>query len=156
MSDMPVITNEAGGMQSKVGARFDIGQFKALIRVAEVTGYGAEKYAANNWRLIDVNSHLNHGMIHILEYLAGDKSEAHLEHAAWRILSALELAIEQGTDRNPPGPQIKGGAADKSKSANCVCKVAEVGNSVIGVALRQGMTAEVEPTQIPKEQVIKE
>lgn len=109
ISDAPLDINESGGAQSKLNVRCDLLPPAAILRLAEVYAYGAEKYAENNWRLIPVESHLNHGIAHIMGYLAGDKSEPHLEHAARRLVSALELAIEQGTDRNPPGIKITGG-----------------------------------------------
>ncbi|QKQ76356.1 dATP/dGTP diphosphohydrolase domain-containing protein [Nostoc sp. TCL240-02] len=83
--------NEQGGKQCKVNFRADLLPPLALLEVAKVLKGGADKYGDNNWRSIPSNEHLNHALIHLLAYFAGDISEPNLEHAATRILFALEL-----------------------------------------------------------------
>lgn len=84
-------TNEAGGKQSKIPARCDLLPPLATLAVAQVLHGGAEKYGVNNWHSIPVESHLNHALVHVFAYLAGDRQDLHLDHAACRLLMALEL-----------------------------------------------------------------
>lgn len=88
----PTVTNDKGGKQSYTGRRMDLMPPKALLAVAEVLHHGATKYGIDNWRSIPVESHLNHAAIHIYAYLAGDRSDDHLGHAACRLLMAKELS----------------------------------------------------------------
>jgi hypothetical protein len=59
-----------------------------VIRVAKVLQFGADKYKANNWRLIPQEEHLNHALIHIVAFLAGDTQDDHLDHALCRLMMA--------------------------------------------------------------------
>jgi len=50
---------------------------------------GAEKYGERNWEKgMPVKFLLNHALAHIYEFLAGDRSEDHLGHAAANLLMA--------------------------------------------------------------------
>ena len=89
------VVNERGGKQSKVEYRFDLLPPQALAAVAKVLKEGAVKYGENNWHNIDSGDHLNHALIHIYADLAGDNQDDHLEHAACRILMALEMRIRE-------------------------------------------------------------
>jgi hypothetical protein len=50
-----------------------------------------EKYAPRNWMKISVDSHLNHLLMHVFAYLAGDRQEEHLTHALARAAMAVEI-----------------------------------------------------------------
>ena len=63
-------------------------QAKRLLAIAKVLKEGAEKYEANNWRLIPQEEHLNHAIIHWLAYTIGDESDDHLAHFVTRIMMA--------------------------------------------------------------------
>jgi len=91
----PVATNSKGGKQSTVQFRCDLLPPLAVLEVAKVLKQGAEKYAINNWKLIDVNDHINHAMIHAFAFLNGDTSDDHLSHAACRMLMALQMKLEE-------------------------------------------------------------
>lgn len=88
--DAPAETNAAGGRQSASPYRSDLLPPHALLAVAEVLAEGAAKYGDRNWHKIAVSDHLNHAMTHLLALQAGDGSDAHLEHAACRLLMALD------------------------------------------------------------------
>jgi len=88
--DAPTVFNEAGGGQSSTPYRCDLLPPKALLATAKVLEEGARKYAPNNWRRIPREDHLNHLLVHVLAFLAGDQSDEHLAHAACRILFAME------------------------------------------------------------------
>ena len=92
--DAPITTNEYGGSQSDVPVRFDLIDAKALFEMAKVLDHGAKKYGANNWRRIPVDDHLNHLLMHVYAYLAGDRSDDHLSHALCRATFALGVKLE--------------------------------------------------------------
>lgn len=93
--DAPREVNERGGSQSHIPARFDLVDGKAMFAMAQVLHQGAEKYGANNWRLIPVEDHLNHLMMHIYAYLSGDRSDEHLSHIMCRAMFAQGVAFDQ-------------------------------------------------------------
>lgn len=96
--DEPITINEKGGGQSRSLYRMDLLDPKALLETAKVLKEGADKYGAENWRLIDVDDHLNHALIHIYAYLAGDKSDEHLSHVVCRALFALGVTLQTEQD----------------------------------------------------------
>lgn len=57
---------------------------------------GAVKYGEDNWRKIPAKDHLNHALTHVFAFLAGDGQDDHLEHAACRMMMALEIKITGG------------------------------------------------------------
>lgn len=85
-------TLPSGARQSATGTRYDLMPAHAVRAVAEVLDRGARKYGVNNWVPIPVDSHLNHAVNHVYLWLAGDRSEDHLTHAACRLLMAKERA----------------------------------------------------------------
>lgn len=87
--DLKTIINEHGGAQSEVYYRFDLIDTSAIFALAKVLKEGADKYGENNWRKICAGEHINHALIHIYAYLAGDKQDDHLEHAFTRLMFAL-------------------------------------------------------------------
>ena len=100
--DAPITTNEKGGQQSHVPVRFDLIDGKALFAMAKVLHEGAEKYSPGNWRNIETRDHLNHLLMHVYAYLAGDRTDDHLSHALCRATFALavELDPEAGPERD--------------------------------------------------------
>lgn len=90
----PTHTNDQGGSQSLIPVRFDLIDAKALFEMAKVLHTGAEKYGEDNWRLISINEHLNHGLMHVYAYLAGDKSDEHLSHLLCRSTFALGVSLQ--------------------------------------------------------------
>lgn len=91
--DAETTINSSGGKQSHVPVRFDLIDAKALFAMAAVLHEGAEKYGANNWRLIPVEDHLNHMIMHAYAYLAGDKTDDHLSHALCRATFACGVSL---------------------------------------------------------------
>lgn len=95
--DGQTVANEKGGLQSHVAGRFDLIPPAALKLVAECYGFGATKYAPDNWHRISKLEHLNHALSHINQHRLGDASEPHLVNATVRMTMALELAVmEEG------------------------------------------------------------
>lgn len=65
-----------------------------LLAVARTAGEGAEKYGRFNYmRGFPVYVYLDHAEMHITRYKAGDRTEPHLEHAAWNLMSAIQSAV---------------------------------------------------------------
>lgn len=96
--DAPMTTNEKGGSQSDIPVRFDLIDAKAMFEMAKVLDHGARKYGEDNWRLIDVNDHLNHLLMHTYAYLAGDRTDDHLSHILCRATFALGVTLQKDKD----------------------------------------------------------
>jgi Domain of unknown function (DUF5664) len=90
----PVVYNDKGAGQSRVDARFDLIDGKAMFAMAAVLHTGAEKYGADNWRGIDVDDHLNHLIMHAYAFLAGDRTDEHLSHIMCRAMFAQGVALQ--------------------------------------------------------------
>jgi hypothetical protein len=84
-------TNSKGGKQSKLNVRFDLLDPTAMLALGRVLKEGFDTYGKDNWKNIDVDSHLNHAMYHILMHQAKDTSEEHLHHALCRMMFAVAL-----------------------------------------------------------------
>ena len=70
--------------------RYDLVSPIGLREVARACAEGAQKYSDWNWeRGMPVNDLLNHAIAHVYQFLAGDRSEPHLGHAAWNLLAAI-------------------------------------------------------------------
>ena len=94
------------------GIRYDQGKapmgllpFRALRAVADVLGFGAQKYAPNNWAKGMDWSRIEHSLLrHFERYKAGEKADpesglSHLAHLACNALFLLEYEIGSiGTD----------------------------------------------------------
>lgn len=89
--DAPTVVNEYGGKQSAVPARVDLVPPLAIIEVGKCLQEGAAKYGEFNWTRINPRDHVNHALVHLFAWLAEDKQDDHLAHAACRILFALEM-----------------------------------------------------------------
>lgn len=94
----PVVFNEEGGGQSRTLYDFTLADPKAMFEMCKVLKEGADKYGAENWRLISIDDHLNHLLIHIYAYLAGDRSDEHLSHIMCRALFAQAVDVQSATD----------------------------------------------------------
>lgn len=89
----PVVTSPNGAKQSASPYRADLLPMSAVLDVASILKRGADKYGEDNWRGLTVEDNINHALVHLMAYQAGDKQDNHLGNAACRALFALELAI---------------------------------------------------------------
>jgi Domain of unknown function (DUF5664) len=94
--DVEMHINEKGGKQSHIPVRFDLVDGKAMFAMTHVLHEGAEKYGANNWRLIGIDDHLNHLIMHAYAYLSGDRSDEHLSHIMCRAMFAQAVELQEG------------------------------------------------------------
>jgi hypothetical protein len=70
--------------------RYDLVSPIGLREVARACAEGAAKYGDWNWENgMPVHDLLNHAIAHVYAFLSGDRSEPHLGHAAWNLLSAI-------------------------------------------------------------------
>lgn len=99
VSDGDTVTNEFGGKQSHVTARLDLIPHDNELLLGECLGFGANKYGEDNWKKIPLDDNLNHALVHIRKYLAGDREEQHLVNTLARVNFALWHAIE--SDQHP-------------------------------------------------------
>jgi len=83
------ITYDNGASESKTELRFDLIPPDEIATIAKVLGQGAVKYGDDNWKALPTWTHLNHALQHIFAYLANDKSDDHLSHAATRLIFAM-------------------------------------------------------------------
>lgn len=90
----PVVTNERGGKQSDLGARFDLLPALAIQEIAAVLHRGAEKYGENNWHLLSVEEIHNHTLGHAVAFNRTNSLED-LAHTATRAVMALEIALRE-------------------------------------------------------------
>jgi hypothetical protein len=68
--------------------RYDLITPIGLRRLAETYAEGAKKYGDHNWKKgIPASNLMTHAIKHLFLWLAGDKTEDHLAHAAWNILT---------------------------------------------------------------------
>lgn len=87
--------------------RYDLVSPIGLREVARTCAEGAAKYDDFNWEKgMPTHDLLNHAIAHIYSFLAGDRSEPHLPHAAWNLLAAIhsqELwpSLNDGNLRRP-------------------------------------------------------
>ena len=88
--DTPTQTLPNGASQSDIPYRVDLLPPHAVLSVAAILAQGAAKYGVCNWHGIPVSDHINHALMHLLAYLAGDTTDAHLHNAATRCLMAAE------------------------------------------------------------------
>lgn len=93
--DLKTVINEHGGTQSEVYYRFDLLDAKAMFEMTKVLNEGANKHGENNWRKIPVCDHLNHLLIHVFAYLAGDTTDEHLSHIMCRAMFAQAVDLER-------------------------------------------------------------
>lgn len=94
MKDGDTITNEAGGKQSFISARFDCIPPVCLRLLAQCLGFGARKYGKDNWRNIPIEDNIAHAQNHLNEWMLGDRSEPHLVNALARVSFALAQAVD--------------------------------------------------------------
>lgn len=89
--DAPTITNSQGGSQSDTRYAFTELDPHAMFVLTEILHTGRAKYGPSNWRKISVEDHINHALVHINAYMAGDNQDDHLGHAFCRMMFAVAL-----------------------------------------------------------------
>jgi hypothetical protein len=96
--EAPTVENEKGGRQSLKRWRFDLIDGPAIFVLGRILDVGAKKYGVDNWRKIEVESHVNSVIMHAYAYLSGDRSDDHLGHMFTRAMFAVGVALSEGYD----------------------------------------------------------
>jgi len=90
-------TNEkfkSGAVRQKTTGqgRYDLLSPFAIHRLALVFEKGAKKYGDRNWEKgIPAENLIDHALRHIFAYMAGEKDEDHIAHAAWNLLAIIHF-----------------------------------------------------------------
>jgi hypothetical protein len=122
MSEVRITDPKTGGQKGQKPERFDLFPFEALEEIARVYGFGAQKYADDNWRK-GYSWRLSAGAMlrHIARWMLRETHDPesglhHLAHAAWHCLTLITFEREGlGTDdrprtkhdtERPPPPEI--------------------------------------------------
>lgn len=87
-----------------------------LFKIAKVLKEGADKYEANNWRLIPAELHISHAIAHLLAYANGDGQDDHLSHAMCRLMMAYSTKESEGFTYTKYIPK------DSCEHLPCYCK----------------------------------
>jgi hypothetical protein len=101
--EAPIVENTKGGKQSKSEYAFHLCDYGALLALAEVLKYGAERYERDNWRKIPAEEHFNHMLIHSIAYLQGDRQDDHLGHMFCRAMMFYATAKAEETGNGLSG-----------------------------------------------------
>ena len=79
---------------------------KAIVEIAKVLTFGAEKYDAENWRKLDdlQNRYTAGALRHIFAHMDGEKLDpetglSHMAHALCCLLFKLEIELEDGESK---------------------------------------------------------
>lgn len=91
----PIEADGKGYKTSRTPYRFDLMPGAALLHMAEIMAIGAESHGENNWKRGTVEDHLNKMLTHAFAHLAGDTTDDHLGHLAWRAMAALEIQLTE-------------------------------------------------------------
>lgn len=105
----PTITNAQGGSQSDTKYAFTELDPHAMFVLAEILYTGRAKYGKNNWRKIPVEDHINHALVHINAYIAGDTQDDHLGHAFCRMMFAVAMEKVKPTTRKAACDKVYNG-----------------------------------------------
>jgi Domain of unknown function (DUF5664) len=90
-SDAPVEFNERGGGSSRLDGAYELIPGEAIMKLAEVVGHGARRYAPNNWRHVEYAVHVRHALMHLAALLQDDTEADHLGHALCRLAFAVAM-----------------------------------------------------------------
>lgn len=116
-----IVTSATGGRKGRKLASVSSLDPKALLALAEVSGFGARKYDAHNYlRGYDWSLSFDALHRHLLAFWAGQDTDPesgmpHVAHAAWHCLALLSFQTRGiGTDDRPPASPPEVGEAPLS------------------------------------------
>lgn len=95
MKDQQNYTSPTGAVRAAAHSeqvRYDLllSNDVAMRRLAETFAEGFKKYGPDNWkRGFPVSELWAHAFIHLIKWIAGDKTEDHLAHACWNFMAIM-------------------------------------------------------------------
>jgi hypothetical protein len=99
------VTSSTGGQKGSKPARHDLVPVDPLAAIATVFGFGAKKYADNNWRK-GYNWSLNYAAMqrHLMAFWSGEDNDPesglpHLAHAGFHVMALLEFSNPENSDK---------------------------------------------------------
>lgn len=101
---------KSGAVRSKDAdnVRYDLISPIGLRRLAEAYAEGAAKYGEYNWlKGIPASDLSNHALRHIYLWLSGDKSEDHMGHAIWNLITLAHFEETRPDLMDIPGLVVK-------------------------------------------------
>lgn len=113
---------------SDMGQRWDLIDYEWTTNIAEIYGYGAFKYAPNNWMLVSEHRYFSALNRHIDHYLKGNVFDSEsgyrsLYHAAWNCIA---LQWHEDDKKKVPIPNEIIKASKKLKGVNLSVKPVKV------------------------------
>lgn len=99
MAAQPGVKHDQGKVMGQLLGDFS----RALMGVAEVGTFGANKYTRGGWQSVPEGEQRYYDALwrHLLQanqdVLDAESGLTHLEHAAWNILAVIELKKRQGS-----------------------------------------------------------
>jgi hypothetical protein len=94
------ITVDANGYKTrKTPYRMELIPGEAILSIGEVFTTGAESHGDWNWLKGDPAHHVGKAITHLYAWLAGDRSDKHLQHAGCRVIMAITLEIKNAATR---------------------------------------------------------
>ena len=88
----PIVKNSRGGESSQLAFSYHLIDPIALQELARTMAHGEQHgYKRDNWRLLSIEEHLNHLLMHVVAYMSGDKQDNHLSHAFARAMMIVAL-----------------------------------------------------------------
>lgn len=92
-----IVTNEQGGQNSKIVGRYDLFPPLAMQALAVVLEEGAAKYSPDNWKLVPIEDHINHALLHIFSFMTNFSDAEDLSHGMTRLVMAMQL-VKEGSE----------------------------------------------------------
>jgi hypothetical protein len=121
-ADLSKFATGAVRSSDKKGVRYGLISPIGMRRLAETYAEGAGKYGDCNWELgMPISDIMDHVIAHCYSYLAGNRGEDDLAHAAWGLFAAMhmeEIHPELQGNLRGPGCKLTADHVAEIKAAN--------------------------------------
>lgn len=93
--DAPMVEDANGYKTRATPYRLDLMPADAILHVTSIFTSGAKDHGDWNWLKGSALHHVGKAGVHLLAWMAGDRSDDHLGHAACRVMMALTLELRK-------------------------------------------------------------